>query len=102
MLIPICTYTWGMPSNLSLFEFWGFVFGLFFGWFGPRALLSGWAVGIAGGSWLAFSDGVKPIHSFLIGGDKYTMYTGLIALVANIAVAVIVQLVAGGKRIAAK
>jgi len=78
------------------------VFGLFFGWFGPRALLSGWAVGIAGGSWLAFSDGVKPIHSFLIGGDKYTMYTGLIALVANIAVAVIVQLVAGGKRIAAK
>jgi SSS family solute:Na+ symporter len=78
------------------------VFGLFFGWFGPRALLSGWAVGIAGGSWLAFSDGVKPIHSFLIGGDKYTMYTGLIALVINIAVAVVVQLVAGGKRIAAK
>jgi SSS family solute:Na+ symporter len=78
------------------------VFGLFFGWFGPRALLSGWAVGIAGGSWLAFSDGVKPIHSFIIGGDKYTMYTGLIALVINIAVAVVVQLVAGGKRIAAR
>jgi SSS family solute:Na+ symporter len=76
------------------------VFGLFFGWFGPRALLSGWAVGIIGGSWLAFSDGVKPIHTMLIGGDKYTIYTGLLALAANIIVAVIVQLVAGGKKIA--
>ncbi|HEV7814169.1 MAG TPA: sodium:solute symporter family protein [Janthinobacterium sp.] len=78
------------------------VFGLFFGWFGPRALLSGWAVGIAGGSWVAFSDGVKPIHTMLIGGDKYTVYTGLLALALNIVVAVIVQLVAGGKRVAAK
>ena len=76
------------------------VFGLFFGWFGPRALLSGWAVGIIGGSWLAFSDGVKPIHTMLIGGDKYTIYTGLLALAANIIVAVIVQLVAGGKKVA--
>jgi SSS family solute:Na+ symporter len=76
------------------------VFGLFFGWFGPRALLSGWAIGIIGGSWLAFSDGVKPIHTLIIGGDKYTLYTGLLALAANILVAVIVQLVAGGKRIA--
>jgi SSS family solute:Na+ symporter len=75
------------------------VFGLFFGWFGPRALLSGWAVGILGGSWLPFSDGVKPIHTMVIGGDKYTLYTGLLALAANIVVAVIVQLVAGGKRI---
>lgn len=56
------------------------VFGLFVGWFGARALLCGWAVGIVGGSWLAFSDGIKPVHSFLIGGETYTLYTGLIAL----------------------
>jgi SSS family solute:Na+ symporter len=74
------------------------VFGLFFGWFGARALLSGWAVGIVAGSLLAFSDGIKPVHTFIIGGDGYTAYTGLTALLLNIVIAVIVQLVAGEKR----
>jgi SSS family solute:Na+ symporter len=74
------------------------VFGLFFGWFGARALLSGWAVGILAGSLLAFSDGIKPVHTFIIGGDGYTAYTGLTALLLNIVIAVIVQLVAGEKR----
>lgn len=71
------------------------VFGLFVGWFGANALLSGWAVGIIGGSWLAYADGIKPIHTFVIGGDSYTLYTGLIALALNIAVAVVVQLLFG-------
>ena len=74
------------------------VFGLFFGWFGARALLCGWAVGIVGGSWMAFADGVKPVHALVIGGDSYTVYTGLLALALNIAVAVVVQLVAGGRK----
>ncbi|NVM74331.1 SSS family solute:Na+ symporter [Duganella sp. SG902] len=74
------------------------VFGLFFGWFGARALLGGWAVGIVAGSVLAFSDGIKPVHTFMLGGDSYTAYTGLLALVLNIAVAVIIQLIAGEKR----
>src|SRR3954468_24703129 len=43
------------------------VFGLFFGWFRAPALLAGWAVGLVGGSWLAFSDGIKPVHTFVIG-----------------------------------
>jgi SSS family solute:Na+ symporter len=71
------------------------VFGLFVGWFGANALLTGWAVGIVGGSWLAFADGIKPVHTFHIGADAYTMYTGLIALTLNIVVAVVVQLVFG-------
>jgi SSS family solute:Na+ symporter len=71
------------------------VFGLFVGWFGANALLTGWAVGIVGGSWLAFADGIKPVHTFHIGADAYTMYTGLIALALNIVVAVVVQLVFG-------
>ncbi|EJL91893.1 Na+/proline symporter [Herbaspirillum sp. CF444] len=71
------------------------VFGLFIGWFGANALLSGWAVGIIGGSWLAYADGIKPVHTFHIGADSYTMYTGLIALAINIVVAVVVQLVFG-------
>ncbi|MRW84015.1 sodium:solute symporter [Pseudoduganella sp. FT26W] len=74
------------------------VFGLFFGWFGARALLSGWAVGIVAGSLLAFSDGIKPVHTYVIGGDSYTAYTGLVALLLNIVIAVIVQVVAGEKR----
>ncbi|HEY2254263.1 MAG TPA: sodium:solute symporter, partial [Variovorax sp.] len=73
------------------------VFGLFFGWFGGPALLTGWAAGMVGGSWLAFSDGIKPVHTFLLHGAGYTLYTGLIALALNIVVAVIVQLLFGRK-----
>ncbi|SDW17866.1 solute:Na+ symporter, SSS family [Variovorax sp. YR634] len=72
------------------------VFGLFFGWFRAPALLAGWAVGLLGGSWLAFSDGIKPVHTFVIGDGSYTLYTGLAALVLNIVVAVVVQLVVKG------
>ncbi|MGJ7525273.1 monocarboxylate uptake permease MctP [Variovorax sp. GB1P17] len=72
------------------------VFGLFFGWFRAPALLAGWAVGLVGGSWLAFSDGIKPVHTFVIGDGSYTLYTGLTALVLNIVVAVVVQLVVKG------
>lgn len=72
------------------------VFGLFFGWFRAPALLTGWAVGLVGGSWLAFSDGIKPVHTFVIGDGSYTLYTGLTALVLNILVAVLVQLVVKG------
>ena len=71
------------------------VFGLFIGWFGANALLSGWAVGILAGSWLAYADGLKPVHTFHIGADSYTLYTGLIALAINIVVAVVVQLLFG-------
>ncbi|VVE37017.1 sodium:solute symporter [Pandoraea aquatica] len=71
------------------------VFGLFVGWFGARALLCGWAVGIVCGSWMAFADGIKPVHSFMVGGEQYAMYTGLIALALNVVVAVVANLVLG-------
>ncbi|WP_034578259.1 monocarboxylate uptake permease MctP [Carnimonas nigrificans] len=71
------------------------VFGLFFKWFRAPALLIGWAVGISLGTWLAFSDGIKPVHTLMIGGDAYSMYTGLIALAANILAAVVIQLLRG-------
>jgi SSS family solute:Na+ symporter len=38
------------------------VFGLFVRWFRAPALLAGWAVGLSPGSWLACSDGIKPVH----------------------------------------
>jgi len=69
------------------------VFGLFFNWFRGTSLLIGWVAGLGIGSWMAISDGVKPVHTFMIGGDPYAMYTGLFALGVNIVVAVVVQLV---------
>jgi SSS family solute:Na+ symporter len=69
------------------------VFGLFTGWFTAPALLAGWAVGLLGGTWLAWSDGLKPLHALAIGDLHFTAYTGLIALVANIVVAVVVNAV---------
>ncbi|CAG2131201.1 monocarboxylate uptake permease MctP [Ralstonia mannitolilytica] len=73
------------------------VFGLFnvSNRFRAPALLTGWAAGMIAGSWLAFSDGIKPVHTFVIGGDKFSIYTGLAALSFNIIVAVVVQLVLG-------
>jgi solute:Na+ symporter, SSS family len=71
------------------------VFGLFFNWFRGTSLLIGWIAGLGIGSWMAIADGVKPVHTFMIGGDPYAMYTGLFALGVNIVVAVVVQLVLG-------
>ncbi|MEB0110200.1 sodium:solute symporter family protein [Variovorax sp. RTB1] len=73
------------------------VFGLFFNWFRAPALLAGWLVGLVGGSWLAFSDGIKPVHAFHFGDTSFTLYTGLTALIVNIIVATIVQMVIPGK-----
>ena len=67
------------------------VFGLFSKRLRAPALLAGWFAGIAYGSWTAFADGVKPVHALLVGGDKYTIYTGLLALVLNFVVAIAVQ-----------
>jgi SSS family solute:Na+ symporter len=67
------------------------VFGLFWKWLRAPALLAGWFAGIAYGTYTAYADGVKPVHSFLIGGDKYTIYTGLLAITLNFVVALVVQ-----------
>lgn len=55
------------------------------------ALLAGWLAGIVAGTWTAWSDGIKPVHSITLGGDHFTVYTGLLALSINLAVAVAVQ-----------
>lgn len=73
------------------------VFGLFFKWFRAPALLAGWAAGLFSGSWMAFADGIKPVHTLSLMGVDYTVYTGLWALGLNIIVAVIVQLLTAVK-----
>ncbi len=77
------------------------VFGLFTGWFRAPALLLGWAVGFLGGSALVFFDrlvtpaGTKlvPLHTLDFGGGKMTVYTGILALVANVVVVLVANLV---------
>jgi SSS family solute:Na+ symporter len=69
------------------------VFGLFFGWFRAPALLAGWAVGFFGGSWVVWQNGLKPLQALTLGGSTFTVYTGLLALAANIVVAIVVNLV---------
>jgi solute:Na+ symporter, SSS family len=66
---------------------------LYFRWFGSPALFLGWAVGMAGGTYVAWSDGLKPLHTLTIGDTSFTAYVGLIALVANVIVALFVNLV---------
>jgi solute:Na+ symporter, SSS family len=51
-------------------------------------------VGMAGGTYMAWSDDLKPLHTLTIGDTSFTAYVGLIALVANIVVAALVNLVA--------
>jgi SSS family solute:Na+ symporter len=71
------------------------VFGLFFGWFRGGPLLLGWLAGLVTGTSLAYVDGIKPVHTFMVGGDAYGIYTGLTALVVNVLVAVVAQLLYG-------
>ena len=65
---------------------------LFFRWLSAPALFAGWVVGTAGGTYLAWSDGLKPLHTWTIGGTSYTAYVGIVALVANIFIAIVTSL----------
>jgi SSS family solute:Na+ symporter len=65
------------------------VFGLFTNWFRAPALLLGWLVGIVGGTWVVFADGLKPVHTVMINGADYTIYIGLLALAVNVIVAIV-------------
>jgi solute:Na+ symporter, SSS family len=69
------------------------VFGLFTNWFRAPALLLGWLVGIAGGTWIVVNDGLVPVHKLMLGGEAYTIYIGLLAFVVNVVVAVVANLV---------
>ncbi|MFK0165785.1 monocarboxylate uptake permease MctP [Rhizobium sp. NPDC090279] len=69
------------------------VFGLYTRWFRAPALLAGWAVGFFGGTYLVWDAGWKPLHMVALGDTSFTVYTGLLALAANIVVSVILNAV---------
>jgi SSS family solute:Na+ symporter len=66
------------------------VFALFLRWPKAPALLAGWVVGFGGGTLLAISDHVKPLHTFAFGETEVTAYTGLWALALNVGTILIV------------
>jgi SSS family solute:Na+ symporter len=67
------------------------VFGLYTGWFRAHGLLAGWAIGFVGGSWLAWLNDYKPLHTLHFGSASISLYSGLLALIANIVVAILVS-----------
>jgi len=69
------------------------VFGLFIRSLRAGPLLAGWAVGFFGGTAIAWSDGLKPLHETGLGGHTVSLYVGLIALVANILTVIVVGLI---------
>ncbi len=69
------------------------VFGLYTKWFRAPALLVGWAVGFFGGTYLVWDAGWKPLHAVTLGDTSFTVYTGLLALAANIVVSVVLNAV---------
>ena len=69
------------------------IFGLYTGWFRAYGLLAGWAAGFLCGSWLVWLNNFKPLHTLHSGSASITLYSGLLALAANIAVAILVSAV---------
>jgi SSS family solute:Na+ symporter len=66
------------------------VFGLYTRWFHPKALLIGWAVGMASGTWMGIAAGFKPAFPLhLPGYGTLVGFNAFYALILNLAVAAI-------------
>lgn len=70
--------------------------GLFTRWFGGAALLAGWAAGMAAGTAMVISMGMKtsvfPLH---LSGHTFAVYAALPAVVINLVVTALVSMVTG-------
>jgi SSS family solute:Na+ symporter len=76
------------------------VLGLFVpGWFRAEGLLAGWAVGFSGGTFLAWWNGFKPLHTIVLGETSVSLYIGLLALAANGVVALVVSAALGSRKL---
>jgi SSS family solute:Na+ symporter len=63
-------------------------------------LFLGWLVGIVLGTALASGQGLKPVVELHLGAQTYSVYIGIIALVANIVVTAVVSAVTARNRTA--
>ncbi|NJP49373.1 sodium:solute symporter [Streptomyces sp. SBST2-5] len=62
--------------------------GLYTRWLHPRALLAGWAVGMATGTYLVVREGFSSIVPLDLGAGPLEVYAGVAALLLNLTVAV--------------
>ena len=63
------------------------VLGLFLKRVDTGGLFWGWVSGIGLGTYLAFSSGtLKPVYAFVVNGESYGVYIGLIALFLNLVI----------------
>jgi SSS family solute:Na+ symporter len=69
--------------------------GLYTRWIHRWGLLAGWLVGMVAGTWIASSQDYTPVWDTPIVGA--TVYTGLVALTLNLAVAGVLTLVLGSR-----
>lgn len=63
------------------------VFGLYTRWFHRWALLTGWLVGMVGGTWMAASQHFTSIFPLQLAGGTVRGYTGFYALLLNVLLA---------------
>ena len=66
-----------------------FVIGLYTNWFNPKALLLGWIVGIAAGTYMAVQTGYTAAFPLHLGGGTLVGYGPFYALLLNLIVSVI-------------
>jgi SSS family solute:Na+ symporter len=69
------------------------VFGLFTRWFNRWALLIGWAIGMAMGTYIAISVNFVSTFALTVNGATYKVYTALAAFVVNLVVAAVLTVV---------
>jgi SSS family solute:Na+ symporter len=63
--------------------------GLYTRWLRASALLLGWLAGMVLGSALAYTQGLKPVYTFVFGDAHYGIYIGLLALAVNFVVSIL-------------
>ena len=63
--------------------------GLYTRWFNPWALLIGWAVGTATGTYMAASVNFAAAYPLAIGGWTFPGYTALYTLILNLVIAIV-------------
>jgi len=63
--------------------------GVYTRWFNDWALLIGWAVGTAAGTWMFIAANLTPTYSLVIGGFTLPGYTALYTVILNLIVTVV-------------
>jgi solute:Na+ symporter, SSS family len=61
----------------------------------PSALLLGWGVGMAVGTWLAYQTGLKPVYPLALFGTVYPVYIGVLAGGLNLVVSTVASFLFG-------